>query len=69
MPPPGQPRRQPTSSFSSLNFEDVNHDSGDTPVVNTAYVDAVAQSMGFETTDEDYRSSLHSIPLVCCFYL
>lgn len=67
-PPPGQPLRQPTSSFSALSFEDMNRVSGDSPVVNTAYVDAVAQSMGFETTDEDYRSSLHSLPLVCTFY-
>jgi hypothetical protein len=36
-------------------------------MVNTAFIEAVAESMarGFPAKDEDYRSGLHSIPMVC----
>ncbi|KAH9009159.1 hypothetical protein EDB84DRAFT_1571438 [Lactarius hengduanensis] len=37
---------------------------GGDPLISTAFIEAVAQSMGFSATDEDYRSSLHSIPKI-----
>jgi hypothetical protein len=33
-------------------------------MINSTFIDAVAQSMGLQATDEDYRNSLHSIPMV-----
>lgn len=54
------------ASFDSTDFQDIDVGIGQVPVVNSAFIDAVAQSMGFRGTDEDYRNSLHSIPMVCC---
>jgi hypothetical protein len=47
-------------------FKDIDVGIGQVLIVNSAFIDAVAQSMGFRGTDEDYRSSLHSVPMVCC---
>jgi hypothetical protein len=69
MPPGTQPRRQvsdvmePTPSYDFTDFQDVGPVRRD-PIVSAAFIEAVAQSMGF-SSDEDYRTSLHSIPMVC----
>ena len=74
MPPPSQPRPllPPSPTNDGLpyarDFQNIDTGVGNTSVVNTAFIEAVAQSMGFQETDEDYRSSLHSIPMVCCIY-
>jgi hypothetical protein len=72
MPPPGQARRQlsssPNISFHSSDFRDLvpgaNVVAQDNPVVSPSFVEAVAHSMGFRMADEDYRINLHSIPKV-----
>jgi hypothetical protein len=46
------------------DFEDIDTDSIGQPIINTTFIEAVAQSMGFQATDEAYRNSLHSIPMV-----
>jgi hypothetical protein len=51
-----------TQSFRE--FEDINTGVAHTPVINTTFIEAVAKSMGFQTTDDEYRSSLHSVPMV-----
>lgn len=74
-PPLTQPRPQAlasphrdslqTSSFNASDFQDLDTGAAPTPLINASFIDAVSQSMGFHATDEEYRSSLHSIPMVC----
>ena len=71
MPPPGQPQRALSSSpnilsssFNPANLQDLNTGIVHAPIINTTFIKAVAESMGFQTADEAYRSSLHSIPMV-----
>lgn len=76
MPPPTQPRpwasqanaaQESTLSYDSADFQDVNMNTiGRDTMVSAAFVEAVAQSMGFSSLDQDYRNSLHSIPKVRC---
>jgi hypothetical protein len=58
--------QHPTPSYNSSSFEDIDTSVlGRVPTsVNANFIDAVAHSMGFQAADEDYRSSLHSIPMV-----
>ena len=70
---PAQPRhrsspsnaRHSTPSYDSTDFQDVDTSMGHDPMVSATFIEAVAQSMGFSSGDEEYRSSLHSIPKVC----
>ena len=74
MPPPAQPRPQtltsplslpePPSVYDPADFQDIDIGIGRDPMISTTFIEAVAQSMGFSATDEDYRSSLHSVPKV-----
>ncbi|KAH8983088.1 hypothetical protein EDB86DRAFT_2834093 [Lactarius hatsudake] len=55
--------------YGPTDYQDINtglggHRLGGDPPISTAFIEAVAQSMGFSATDEDYRSSLHSIPKI-----
>ncbi len=76
-PPPSTQVRQPWTltsppsisqarpSYDAAEFQDIDTSALEhVPTVNTAFIEAVAQSMGFQTADEDYQSSLHSIPTV-----
>jgi len=75
-PPLTQPRHQTltsplrdiqqSSSFDVSDFQDLDTSvtGAHQPMITTSFIDAVSQSMGFHTTDEEYRSSLHSIPMV-----
>ncbi|KAH9167787.1 hypothetical protein EDB89DRAFT_2074537 [Lactarius sanguifluus] len=54
--------------YGPTDYQDIDtglggHNGGDPPI-STAFIEAVAQSMGFSATDEDYRNSLHSIPKI-----
>lgn len=71
--PPTQPRTQTlrtppdiqSSSYDVADFRAIDTDIGhNIPMINSTFIDAVAQSMGLQATDEDYRNSLHSIPMV-----
>ncbi len=72
--PPAQPRSwmltspptivQPTLSYDTADFKDLNTGVEHVPMVNTTFIEADAQFMGFQATDEDYQSSLHSISMV-----
>jgi hypothetical protein len=47
-----------------MEFQDIDTHIGDGTVISSTFIEAVSQSMGFSSLDEDYRSSLHSIPKV-----
>jgi hypothetical protein len=47
-----------------MEFQDIDTCIGDGAVISSTFIEAVSQSMGFSSSDEDYRSSLHSIPKV-----
>jgi hypothetical protein len=64
MPPPAQPHPQSTPSYDSMEFQDIDTCIGDGAVISSTFIEAVSHSMGFLSSDEDYRSSLHSIPKV-----
>jgi hypothetical protein len=60
---------QPTLSYDAAHYEDrASFENLDTlqpgPIIKSSFIDAVAQSMGLQATDEDYRNGLHSIPMV-----
>lgn len=64
IPPSAQPRpqiltsppniAQLTSSYNVADFQDIDTGVGRIPMVNATFIEAVAQSMGFQATDEDY---------------
>ena len=75
MPPPTQPwpwtsntnaLQRETPSYESAEFQDIDMITGRESTISPAFIEAVSQSMGFSTSDEDYRNSLHSIPKVRC---
>ncbi|KAH9083756.1 hypothetical protein EDB83DRAFT_2309676 [Lactarius deliciosus] len=55
--------------YGPTDYQDIDtglggHRLGGDPPISTAFIEAVAQSMGFSVTDEDYRNNLHSIPKI-----
>ncbi|KAH9012317.1 hypothetical protein EDB85DRAFT_2159148 [Lactarius pseudohatsudake] len=55
--------------YDPTDYQDIDtglggHGLGGDPSISSAFIEAVAQSMGFLATDKDYRSSLHSIPKI-----